>query len=106
MSWLSTWIKGLFHKADDFAKKAWKLLQPFLQAILNEAQLLLMSSLREMALTAARQISEQGLPTDEAKREAFAKIMREEAKIQGHILSDSMLNFLREIVVQILKSQT
>ena len=98
------WVKGLFSKAKDKAQELWKLAEPFLINLFHESTAAVMLSLRELAVEAVKYVSEQGLPTDEAKRFAFKQYMQEKSEGKIDELKDYELNLLRETAVAVYKA--
>jgi hypothetical protein len=98
------WFKGLFSKVQDKAKKLWELAEPFLVQLFNDTKAKVLLSLCELALEAVKYVSEQGLPTDEAKRDAFKQYMKEKSEGKADELKDYELALLRETALAIFKS--
>jgi hypothetical protein len=98
------WIKGLFSKAKDKARELWLLAEPFLVQVFNDTKAKVLLSLRELALEAVKYVSEQGLPTDEAKRDAFKQYMKEKSEGKVDELKDYELALLRETALAIFKA--
>jgi len=100
---IGNWFKGLFDKVGAYIQKMWALATPFLKQILSTTASNIIASLQTLAVEAVAYVSTQGLPTDEAKQEAFIAYMKEKAEAQVSALKTSELNLLREIALAIYK---
>jgi len=100
---IKNWFQGLLDKTGAFISKMWTLAQPFLKEMLNQTAQTALKALQELAIQAVKQISTQGLPTDEAKQKAFAEYMKNAVKDKGIELKDFEINLLRETAVAIWK---
>ncbi len=85
-------------------KGAWNKILDFLKSFLRGTLLLLLAALQDLAVEAAKQVAAQGLPTDDAKRTEFARIMKARALARGYELGNAELNLLRELAVAKLKN--
>ncbi|MDD4980271.1 MAG: hypothetical protein PHC54_03220 [Candidatus Omnitrophica bacterium] len=100
---IAGFFKGLFVKAGDFIKKLWTVAEPFLKEVLSASTAAAVKSLQDLAIEAVKQVAIQGLPTDDAKRKAFADYMTKAAMQKGIELGDYELNLLRETAYAIWK---
>ncbi len=100
---LFSWFRSLFGKIRATIKWFWTLANPFLKEVLSETAQNLWLSTQALFVEAAQYVATQGLPTDEAKREAFAAYMKERLGNQISELKTSELNLLREMAVAIAK---
>ena len=103
---IGDFFKSVFGKAKTFIKKAWELATPFFKEILRASTAAAFESLKELAIEAVKQIATQGLPTDDAKRKAFADYMKVATEKEGIELKDYELNLLRETAYAIWKKAT
>ena len=87
-----SWVKNLFHKAEDEAKKAWAILEPVLIQIFQAELGILVAGLKDLALQAITQIAAQGLPNDAAKRQAFMDYMKAALKKEGKTVGQQALD--------------
>ena len=94
---------SVFSKIKEFF--AWNRVQAFLKALFKGLLLILLDSLKDIAIEAAKEVASKGLPTDEAKRVEFARIMTIKATAEGYELKDSTIALLRELAVNYLKNQ-
>ena len=89
-----------------FAKHAWTVAEPFVQQFFSEAEQAILSSLQILAVTAIQQVASQGLPTTEAKQQAFSKIMQDAAKTQGLTLTNELEDDIRQMALRIYNAYT
>ena len=101
---LIAWIKSWFSKAASIVKKLWTLAEPFLKELLSASAKAAFDSLKSLAVEAVTYVATQGLPTDEAKQDAFVAYMTSKAKETVSALSTSELNLLRETALAIYKA--
>ena len=83
--------------------KLWNLAKPFLQEALSKTAAAAWEALQELAIEAVKYVASQGLPTDQAKRDAFQAYMTSKAKDQVAVLKGYEFNLLRETAVAIWK---
>ena len=100
------WITGGAKHLGDLAAKLWKLAEPFLQEALSETAQSVWSSLQTLAVQAVQYVETQGLPTDQAKQDAFLAYMTNKAKDQVAVLKTSEINLLRETALAIFVKAT
>jgi hypothetical protein len=100
---IGNWIKSLFNKSGAFIAKMWILAKPFLREALSKTAQNVWASAQSLFVEAALYVAKQGLPNDEAKRNAFKTYMESKAKEQISQLKDSEFNLLRETAVAIVK---
>ena len=103
---IGNFFKGLFNKVGATITKMWKLAEPFLQEVLSQTAQSVWASLQSLAVEAVQYVGTQGLPTDQAKQDAFVAYMTEKAKDQVTVLKASEINLLRETAVAIYKKAT
>lgn len=96
---IKNWWLGIWDKV----KKLWNVAKPFLQEVLSRSASAALASLQALAIEAVKYVSEQGLPTDKAKQDAFKKYMLEQAGEEVSELKDYEINLLRETAVAIWK---
>ena len=100
---VGNFFKSMFNKAGAFISKMWTLAKPFIQEALSETAQLVWSKSQSLLVEAISYVASQGLPTDEAKREAFKTYMKEKSEVAIDELKDSELNLLREMALAIYK---
>jgi hypothetical protein len=96
-----SWITGGVKHLGDLVAKLWALAEPFLQQVLSETAQSVWSSLQTLAVQAVQYVEAQGLPTDQAKQDAFLAYMASKAKDQIAVLKTSEINLLRETALAI-----
>lgn len=101
-----SWITGGAKHLGDLAGKLWTLAEPFLKQILSETAQSVWSSLQTLAVEAVQYVATQGLPTDQAKQDAFVAYMTSKAKDQVAVLKTSEINLLRETALAIYNKAT
>jgi hypothetical protein len=100
------WIKGGVKHLGELAGKMWKTAEPFLQEVLSETAQSVWKSLQTLAIEACQYVETQGLPTTQAKQDAFTAYMSSKAKDQLAALKTSEINLLRETALAIFKKAT
>ena len=100
---LGNWIWSLFNKAKALVSRLWSLAKPFVQEALSKTAQAVWESLQALAIEGVKYVSEQGLPTDKEKQDAFKAYMLLKAKDQVSVLKDYEFNLLRETAVAIWK---
>lgn len=101
-----SWITGGAKHLGDLAANLWILAKPFLQEVLSQTAQSVWASLQALAIDAVQYVEQQGLPTDQAKQDAFAAYMASKAKDQVAALKTSELNLLRETALAIYQKAT
>lgn len=91
------WLKGFFNKA----LKAFKAL---LAVAIPPAKQIIIGALRDIARTAVQRVNPMNL-SNEAKREAAFKEIKEYAEIRGLEARDSLIYTLVELTVLALKEE-
>jgi len=103
---IGNFFKSLFNKAGALISRLWTLAKPFLQEVLSETASNIFESLKSLAVEAVGYVASQGLPTDQAKQDAFVAYMTTKAKDQVSVLKTSEINLLRETALAIYKKAT
>lgn len=103
---IGNFFKSLFNKAGALISRLWTLAKPFLQEVLSETASNVFESLKSLAVEAVGYVTSQGLPTDQAKQDAFVAYMTTKAKDQVSVLKSSEINLLRETALAIYKKAT
>ena len=99
-------FKNLFTKAGSLLKKLWEIASPFVKEVLSEAAAKIWESAKEILIEVLTQIATKGLPTDDAKRDAFEDAMKAKLGAEWEELKDYEKNTLREMALSIVKKTT
>jgi len=96
-------VRNIWERLTSTVKKLWSLASPFLREVLSKSAQAVWESSKDLLVEAVQYVSEQGLPTDEAKREAFKTYLSAKLKSEISELKTSEINLLMEMAVSIAK---
>jgi hypothetical protein len=100
---IKNWWTTLFNKARAFVQKMWGVAEPFIIATLSETARQLWQTSQGLLMDAYSYVQAQGLPTDDAKKEAFKNYMQEKSELALNRLKDLEWNVIREMGLAIWK---
>ena len=100
---LGNWIWSVFNKLGAFLKKAFNTAKPFIAEMLSKTAQNIWNNAQPLLMEAVAYVASQGLPTDQAKQDAFKKYMQQKSTIALNDLKDQELATIREMALAIWK---
>lgn len=101
--WITDKIKQAWRGLISFVARCWSMARPFVSAVLSQTASEFWNKSQELLMDAVNYVAQQGLPTDDAKRDAFQSYMKNKAKASWSDLSTLEQNLLREMALAIYK---